>query len=204
MGIDVLALIKSLGYMGIWITVFLESGVIFFFFLPGDSLLFTAGFIASQGFLHIGLLIFGCFFAAVTGNSVGYLIGKTVGMRLFRNGDSRLLKRKHLDMTERFYEKHGAVAIITARFMPIIRTFVPFLAGVVQMPYKQFMLYNIVGAALWAVGVTLLGYFLGRIIPPDQVDKYLLPIILAIIVLSFMPSVIHILRDRKAARTEEG
>jgi membrane-associated protein len=196
-GLDILGLIKSLGYAGIWGAVFLESGVLAFFFLPGDSLLFTAGFLASQDFLNIYLLVAGCFVAAVTGNMLGYEIGRRVGLRLFARGDGRFVKRAHLEMTQRFYERHGAMAVITARFMPIIRTFVPFLAGVAQVPYRRFMLYTVVGAFLWGVCLTVAGFFFGRILPPEHVDQYLLPIIGGIIVLSFLPSAWHLHRERK-------
>ena len=196
-GLDILGLIKSLGYAGIWGAVFLESGVLAFFFLPGDSLLFTAGFLASQDFLNIYLLVAGCFVAAVTGNMLGYEIGRRVGLRLFARGDGRFVKRAHLEMTQRFYERHGAMAVITARFMPIIRTFVPFLAGVAQVPYRRFMLYTVVGAFLWGVCLTVAGFFFGRILPPEHVDQYLLPIIGGIILLSFLPSAWHLHRERK-------
>ena len=196
-GLDILGLIKSLGYAWIWGAVFLESGVLAFFFLPGDSLLFTAGFLASQDFLNIYLLVAGCFVAAVTGNMLGYEIGRRVGLRLFARGDGRFVKRAHLEMTQRFYERHGAMAVITARFMPIIRTFVPFLAGVAQVPYRRFMLYTVVGAFLWGVCLTVAGFFFGRILPPEHVDQYLLPIIGGIILLSFLPSAWHLHRERK-------
>jgi len=197
MGFDLIALIKSLGYLGIWAAVFLESGVLFFFFLPGDSLLFTAGFLASQNLLDITILIAGCFTAAVLGDLLGYVIGNKMGLKFFDKADGRFIKQKHLAMTQRFYEKHGGVAVITARFLPVIRTFVPFLAGVVKMPFRTFMLYNVIGAVMWAVGVTLLGFFFGKIIPPEEVDKYLLPVIGVIIVVSVLPSVYHVWKDRK-------
>lgn len=204
MSIEIIPIIKSLGYLGVWGILFAESGLIFFFFLPGDSLLFTAGFLASQEFLNIWILSIGGFFAAIIGNIVGYAVGKYIGMKLFNLRPdhiiSRVLKRKHLEMTQRFYARHGAMAVISARFMPIIRTFVPFLAGLVQMDYRKYLSYSVVGAALWVFGLTFFGYFFGRMLPPDQVDKYLLPIILGIIILSFVPSVIHILKDRAEAK----
>ena len=196
LGIDIIPVIKSLGYLGVWGMVFAESGVVFFFFLPGDSLLFTAGFLASQDFLNIWALIGGAFVAAVTGNMVGYAVGKYVGMKLFAK-DTRFLKRRHLEMTQRFYAKHGATAVISARFMPIIRTFVPFLAGVAQMDYRKFMLYTVTGAFLWIGGLSFFGYFFGRMLPPEAVDKYLLPIIVAIIIVSFVPSIYHVYKERK-------
>lgn len=203
MGIDIIPVIKSLGYLGVWGMVFAESGIVFFFFLPGDSLLFTAGFLASQEYLNIGILIAGTLVAAITGNMVGYWIGKHVGLRLFKEGDTRFLKKKHLEMTQRFYEKHGAMAVISARFMPIIRTFVPFLAGVVRMDYKKFMLYTVVGALIWVGGLCIFGYVFGAVLPEDQVDKYLLPIIVAIIIVSFLPSLWHLHQERRHAKTNQ-
>lgn len=200
MHFDIIPLIKSLGYFGVWGIVFAESGIIFCFFLPGDSLLFTAGVIAAQGFLHLGILALGCFIAAVTGNMLGYEVGKRVGLRLFKDGDRRFLKRKHLEMTQRFFDRHGKMAIILARFLPIIRTFTPFLAGVAQVPYRLFVLYSIIGALAWAVGLTVLGYFLGELIPAEQLDRYLLPIVLGIIILSILPSAWHLYREMQLAK----
>lgn len=140
----------------------------------------------------------GCFIFAILGNMLGYELGRRIGLRLFKNGDTRLLKKKHLDMTQRFYDKHGRMAIITARFMPIIRTFAPFLAGVVGMPYKVFMSYTIIGAVFWVGGLCTLGLSLGHVIPHDQVDKYLMPIIIGIIIISLLPSVFHIYKEHKA------
>lgn len=197
MSLDPITLIKSLGYAGVWSILFLESGVPFFFFLPGDSLLFTAGFLASQGFLNIWLLVIGGLIAAVTGNLVGYEIGRRVGLKLFEKGDTRLLKRKHLEMTQRFYEKHGRMTIIMARFMPIVRTFAPFCAGMVRMDYREFMVNTIIGAILWVAGLCALGYLAGNLIPADKVDHYLLPIILVIIVLSILPSAWHLYKERR-------
>jgi membrane-associated protein len=199
MGIDIIPIIKSLGYAGVWGIVFAESGIIFAFFLPGDSLLFTAGFLASQDYLNIAVLIGGTLVAAITGNMLGYAVGKYVGLKLFAK-ESRFLKKKHLEMTQRFYAKHGAMAVIMARFMPIVRTFVPFLAGVVQMDYKKFMLYTVVGAILWVMGLCLFGYAFGKVIPEEHVDKYLLPIVVGIIIASLLPSLWHIYKERKDAQ----
>lgn len=200
MHIDILTLIKTLGYFGVWGIVFAESGIIFCFFMPGDSLLFTAGVLAAQGFLNLAILAIGCFIAAVTGNLLGYEVGKRVGMRLFKNGDTRFLKHKHLEMTQSFFNKHGRMAIILARFLPIIRTFTPFLAGVAQVPYRLFVLYSIIGALAWAVGLTVFGYFLGELIPADKLDQYLLPIVLGIIFVSLLPSAWHIYKEMQASK----
>ena len=159
MGIDIVAMIRSLGYAGVWGIVFAESGIPFCFFLPGDSLLFTAGFIASQELLSLWILTAGCFIAAVTGNMLGYEIGRRVGLKLFASGDTRFIKVKHLEMTRRFYERHGVMAVVLARFMPIIRTFTPFLAGMVAMPYRRFFILTVAGAAVWGAGLCAAGFF---------------------------------------------
>jgi membrane-associated protein len=184
---DVTTLIQSFGLIGILSIVFAESGLFFGFFLPGDSLLFTAGFLASQNFLPILPLLFGSFVAAVIGDSVGYAFGHKVGRPLFKREDSFFFKKKYLEKTQSFFEKYGSKAIILARFVPIVRTFTPILAGVGQMKYSHFLTYNIIGGAGWSFGLVLSGYFMGRLIP--NVDRYLLPIILAIIAISFLPAV---------------
>jgi membrane-associated protein len=128
---------------------------------------------------------------------VGYASGHRWGRRLFNKEDSWLFKKEYLEKTENFYEKHGQKAVILARFMPIVRTFAPIVAGVAAMKYKTFMFYNMLGGFMWTVGLTLLGYYLGKMIPPDKVDQYLLPIVCVIIVLSFVPSIIHIIQERR-------
>lgn len=196
MHLDLPQLIKSLGYFGVWAIIFAESGLFIGFFLPGDSLLFTAGFIASQGFLNIAVLIFGAFICAVLGDNVGYATGYRFGRKLFQKEDSWLFHKKHLVKTQAFYEKHGKKTIVLARFMPIVRTFAPIVAGIGAMKYKTFMSYNLIGGFIWTVGITLLGYYLGQVIP--DVDKYLLPIVGLIIVVSLLPSVIHIIQENRA------
>lgn len=198
MHLDLLNLIKSLGYLGVWAIIFAESGLLIGFFLPGDSLLFTAGFLASQNFLNIQLLIFGCFVGAVFGDNVGYATGFRFGRRLFQREDSWLFHKKHLITTQAFYEKYGKKAIVLARFMPIVRTFAPIVAGIGSMHYRTFMTYNLVGGLVWTAGISLLGFFLGQAIPAEQVDKYLLPIIAAIILISVAPSVLHVLKEYRA------
>lgn len=195
MHIDLPELIKSLGYFGIWAMIFAESGLLIGFFLPGDSLLFTAGFLASQGFLNIWLLIFGSFLCAVAGDNVGYATGYRFGRRLFEREDSWLFHKKNLVKTEKFYKKYGKKALVLARFLPIVRTFAPIVAGIGTMHYRTFMTYNLIGGFIWTVGVTLLGYFLGQIIP--DVDQYLLPIIVVIIVISVVPSIIHLIQENR-------
>jgi membrane-associated protein len=195
-------LIISFGYLLVFAIVFAESGLLIGFFLPGDSLLFTAGFLASQPHLfpdgkglNIVLLCVGSFICAVAGDSVGYSFGHRVGRRLFQREDSVLFHKKHLLKAEAFYEKHGGKAIILARFMPIVRTFAPIVAGMGSMHYSRFLAYNVIGGLLWGVGVTVAGFFFGQLLPPDQVDKYLLPVIFLIIVVSVLPSVVHVWRE---------
>lgn len=192
---DLAELIKGVGYVGLFLIVFAESGLLIGFFLPGDSLLFTAGFLASQGFFDLVVLSVICGVAAITGDSVGYAFGRRVGRRLFLREDSRFFKKKHLEAAEAFYEKHGAKTIVLARFMPIVRTFAPIVAGISEMNYRRFVTYNIVGGLLWGVGVTVAGYALGNVIP--DVDQYLLPIIVVIVLVSVAPSAIHILKDEE-------
>lgn len=192
MHFDLTELIKTIGLLGVFGIVFAESGLLIGFFLPGDSLLFTAGFLASQGFINIWLLSLGSFIAAVVGDSVGYAFGHKIGKRLFQRENSLLFHKDNLLKAEAFYEKHGGKTIILARFMPIIRTFAPIVAGMGNMRYHSFLSYNIIGGFLWAIGLNLGGYILGNTIP--NVDRYLLPIILLIIIISILPSVIHILK----------
>ncbi len=193
MHFDLTEILPTIGYLGIFAIVFAESGLLIGFFLPGDSLLFTAGFLASQGIFDIRILAFLCFIGAVLGDSVGYAFGHKIGRRLFQKKDSLLFHKDNLMKAEKFYEKHGKKTIVIARFMPMIRTFAPIVAGVGSMEYKTFLSYNIIGGLLWAVGISVAGYFLGSAIP--NVDKYLLPIIAVIIVLSVAPTAIHILKD---------
>lgn len=188
-------LITTFGLIGLIIIVFLESGVFFGFFFPGDSLLFTAGFLASQDLLPIIPLLIGTFIAAVLGDNVGYWFGKKTGPKLFTKDDSFFFKKKYVMQAERFYEKHGKKTIILARFMPIVRTFAPIIAGVGNMNYRTFMSYNLIGALIWAVGMTLAGYFLGQIVP--NADRYMLPIVILIILTSFIPPIYHFIKSRK-------
>lgn len=203
MGIEPITIIKSLGYVGVWSILFLESGVPFFFFLPGDSLIFTAGFLASQNLLNFWILVAGGLVAAITGNMVGYEIGKRFGLKLFAKGDTRFLKKKHLEMTRNYYNEHGRMTIIMARFVPIVRTFAPFFAGMVHMPYREFMAYTVAGACAWVAGLSLLGVLVGNLIPPDKIDMYLLPIIIGIIILSLVPSALHFYKEHKRNKAEQ-
>ena len=191
---DIIALVKTVGYLGVAVIVFAESGLFIGFILPGDSLLFTAGFLASQGFLNPLILIAVVFPAAVLGDNFGYAFGRRVGPKIFAREDSLLFHKENLERARMFYEKYGAKTIVLARFLPVIRTFAPILAGVGKMRYATFFAYNLMGGALWGIGLPFLGYFLGATVP--GIDRYLAPIILLIIFVSFLPTAIHILKDR--------
>jgi membrane-associated protein len=188
-------LIAIVGYPGIWAIVFAESGLFFGFFLPGDSLLVTSGLLASQDYFNFYHLLLILPIAAILGDSVGYWFGKKVGPKIFTDDKSLLLDKRHLQEAHRFYEKHGGKTIIIARFIPIIRTFAPIVAGVAQMDYKNFLSFNIIGGTLWTIGMLTLGYTLGNIIP--DVDKYLLPVIAIIIFLSLLPPIIEYYKNNK-------
>ena len=188
-------IVEYVGYPGLFAAVFLESGVFFGFFFPGSSMLFTAGLLATQGLFSIWVLIPLLTLAAVLGDSAGYWFGHSVGVSLFFKKDSRFFKHEYLEQAKTFYEKHGVQAIILARFVPIVRTFAPIIAGIAGMRYRTFLAYNIVGGFLWAAGVTFLGYFLGRRIP--FITGYITPIVLVIIIASLIP-VIWELRKSKA------
>jgi membrane-associated protein len=199
---DILESFGPWATIGLFLIIFAETGLLIGFFLPGDSLLFTAGILASQGNLNIAVIAIGCFLAAVIGDQVGYTIGHRAGPALFRRPDSRIFKQKYVDRTKEFFEKHGPKTILLARFVPIVRTFAPVLAGVGEMDRRTFTTYNIVGGFIWAVGVTVAGYILGEAIGED-IDKYILPIIAVIIVLSILPPVIEALRERRRKRSAD-
>lgn len=191
------SLISLISVYGVAAIIFAESGLLIGFFLPGDSLLFTAGFLVSQNIIQFNIhtLALILFAAAALGDSVGYTFGKKVGRRLFQRKDSVLFHKDNLQRTEDFYEKHGGKAIVIARFIPVIRTFAPIIAGVSHMKYRQFLAYNLMGAFLWAVGLTYLGYFAGT-----WIEKYGINIeyvIVGIIFVSIAPPLIHILKEKK-------
>lgn len=190
---DLETLIKTAGYIGLFGIVFAESGLLIGFFLPGDSLLFTAGILASQHYFDIAMLCGVLFVAAVAGDNVGYAFGKRMGPRIFKKEDSLFFHKDHIQKAQQFFQKHGGKTIIIARFVPVVRTFAPIVAGVGHMEYKRFFAYNLLGGLLWAVGLVLLGYVAGKSIP--NVDAYIIPIALVIIVLSALPGVVHLLRD---------
>lgn len=200
-GIDLIDFIVAASIIGVAVVVFAETGLLIGFFLPGDSLLFTTGFLIHSGLLpvNIHLAVFIIFLAAVLGDSVGYWFGRKAGPRIFKKPDARLFKQEYVQQAQAFYEKHGGKTIILARFIPIIRTFAPIVAGAGRMHYRRFLSFNIVGGLLWAAGVTYIGYGLGSVFESAgiDIDYVLLPIIVLIIFISILPGIIHLIRDRK-------
>lgn len=200
-GVDLIEFIKWASIIGVAAVVFAESGLLIGFFLPGDSLLFTTGFLIHANFLsvniHLAVLII--FIAAIIGDSVGYTFGRRLGPRVFNKKDARLFKQEYIQQAQAFYEKHGGKTIIIARFVPIVRTFAPIVAGASKMDYKRFITFNIVGGFLWAAGVTYAGFFLGSVFENMgiEIDHVLLPIIAVIILISVLPPAIHIFKDKK-------
>jgi len=195
---DLKAMIIAAGYLGLLAIVFAENGLFLGFFLPGDSLLFTAGFLASSAggrVFDLPVLLPLLLVAGIAGVSVGYWFGQNFGRRLFQREDSVWFHRKHLDSAHDFYEKHGGKAIILARFLPVVRTFVPIVAGMALMTYPKFLLYNVIGGLGWVLGMTIGGYFLGSVIPDP--DRYLLPIIALIIAISIAPTALHVYRENR-------
>lgn len=190
--IDPILIIKTVGLIGVVLIVFAETGLFFGFFFPGDSLLFTAGIFASQGFFSIQILLILCVISAILGDSIGYWSGKKYGRQLFDKDKGFFFKKKRLYEAELFYEKHGKSTIIIARFVPIIRTFAPIVAGIGNMNYRTFISYNIFGGILWVSMLLLSGYFLGSLIPNP--DRYIIPIAFLIIFISFIPIILKFIK----------
>jgi membrane-associated protein len=174
--------------------IFVETGAVIMPLLPGDSLLFVSGAVTAIAGLNVHLLVAILIAAAIAGDSVNYYVGSKLGLRAFDNKDSRVFKRVYLERTQAFYEKYGAFSIVMGRFVPIVRTFVPFLAGVAQMPYRVFFLYNVVGGVLWISSLTYAGYLFGNI---PWVQKNLTLIVVGIVIASIMPMVIKYLQERR-------
>lgn len=193
-GMSLIELISLVGYVGLVGIVFAETGLFLGFFLPGDSLLFIAGFLAGQGLFSLPILIALLWVAAILGNIVGYEFGKFVGPRLFQKEDSLIFRKAHLLKAQAFYEKHGAKTLFLARFMPIVRTFAPIVAGVAQMDFRAFLFYSATGATVWVVGLTVLGYYLGAL---EIVRENLEPVILLIIFISILPAIIEYLKEKQ-------
>jgi membrane-associated protein len=206
-GIDPQKLIESVGLIGLWLVVFAESGILLGFFLPGDSLLFTAGLLTNGVVLreghdaftlaggHVWLVALGCAVAAVAGDQVGYAFGKRMGPTLMKREQSRFLKPEYFVKAEAFFERHGAKAIVLARFVPIVRTFCPVIAGTSKMHYRTFVKFNVIGGVVWSVGFVLLGYFLGKAFP--SIGDNLEIAIVIIVAFSIIPIAIEFLRHRR-------
>jgi len=194
-------LLETFGTIGLLLVIFAESGLLIGFFLPGDSLLVTAGVFAAKGDLNLGVILVGVFLAAVLGDQVGYAFGHRVGPALFRRPDSRFFKKDYVERAQRYFDEHGSKTIVLARFVPIVRTFAPIVAGVGEMRYRTFLTYNILGGLLWGVGLTTLGFVLGEAV---DIDRYLLPLIGLIVAASFVPVVIEIRRHRRERRSATG
>ncbi len=192
--IQLIPFIQTAGYIGVFGMIFAESGLLFGFVFPGDTLLFAAGILASKGFFNIELLLAGACFFAVTGDSVGYWIGKKIGPALFVREDSLLFKHAYVVRAQHFFSKHGRKTIFLARFVPVVRTFAPVVAGVGEMRYGTFFLWNILGGIVWCLSIGLLGYFLGTRIA--NIDAYILPIVIGIFILSFIPVIYQFVRGK--------
>jgi len=188
------SLVKDFGYVGIFLTLFIESGIIFGFFLPGDSLLFTAGLLASQHYLNIVGLVVISVAAAILGNNAGYYTGKSLGPALFNKRGSIWFSPERVKEAHAFFEKEGPQSLVLARFIPAVRTFVPIIAGVGRMPYRSFLIFNAAGGLLWGILLPVLGYTLGKKVP--SIDKYLLPVVAAIIIVSALPVLLTYYRKR--------
>jgi membrane-associated protein len=207
-------LIQSFGLLGIWAIIFAETGLLVGFFFPGDSLIFLAGVAASPvaaHFLNVRLpfvaLLIVTPVVAIAGAQLGYLLGARYGRRMFQRPNSRLFKQEYVDKAEAFFTRYGpAKAIVLARFTPVVRTFMNPVAGVLRVPARTFLLWNIVGGILWTDGVLLAGYFLAskieKVIPPDKIDTYLLPIVVLIVLISLIPILVEVLRARREKRRE--
>ncbi len=204
-GFDLVEIIKSIGYVGLFAIVFAESGLFFGFFFPGDSLLLTAGLLASrpvpgtsEPFFNILILIPIIFTGAILGDNVGYWFGNKVGPPIFSRENSRFFKRKNLLKAKEFYEKYGAITVTAARFMPFIRTFAPIVAGAVSMNYRKFMFFNFLGGVLWGIGMTTLGYALGVFFGSvEGIDKYFSLLVIAFFFIPGLPTVWHVWQENR-------
>ena len=196
---DLPALVQWAGYFGLTTIIFVETGLLVGFFLPGDSLLVTAGLLASQPDFGLNVYAMGALFsiAAIVGDTVGYYIGRASGPRIFTREDSLFFNKRHLYRAHAFYERHGGKTIVIARFMPIVRTFAPVVAGVAEMRYRDFIFYNVMGGVLWVWSMLFIGYFLGRYIP--GIDKHIEKVIIVVIFLSILPGIISWIRERRKA-----
>ena len=192
--IELTQLVAFIGYPGITLAIYLETGLFFGFFLPGASMLFIAGILASQEYFNIWLLAPLVTIAAILGDMTGYWFGRYVGTTIFHWADSRFFHKDHVERTQEFFKKYGRITILLARFIPVVRTFAPILAGVGKMDFRVFFFYNVLGAVLWGGGVVVAGYFLGTKVP--GIEKYITLIVLGIIIASSIPLLVEWLRQR--------
>lgn len=193
---DLPTLVQAAGYIGLIAIIFVETGFFFGFFLPGDSLLVTAGLLIATG-LDLNVYLLGALLnvAAIAGDALNYWVGRYTGPRIFVRDDSFFFKKKHVERAHEFYVRHGAKTIVLARFMPIIRTFAPLVAGVARMDYRVFTLYNIVGGTAWIWSMLFTGYFLGRYVP--GIDRYIELVVIVVIFLSILPGILAWLKERR-------
>ena len=195
MHLDLTYWIPVIGYTGIVLIIFIQTGLLLGFFFPGDSLLFTAGFLASQHYFNIALLTPLVTITAIIGYAVAYWLGKKIGHWLLTKPDRWFFKKKYIYEAKGFYEKHGGSALILGRLIPVVRTFVPVVAGMAEMNYWRYNLYNLIGGIIWATGITFLGYYMGEAIP--GVQHYILPAVLVIVVISVLPGIWHMWQGKK-------
>lgn len=202
MGFDIEGIIKTAGYIGLFLIVFAETGLLVGFFLPGDTLLLSAGLLIQQDKvgLELWVLIPLLIAAAIIGDAVGYQVGKHTGPRIFKQEDSRLFHKDHLLRAQHFYDKHGGKTIILARFLAFIRTFAPTVAGAAKMPYSKFASYNVVGAMLWVPSMTLIGYYFGKAIPANAIDVFFIGLVALMVAASTAPALFHLWRERRKHR----
>jgi len=193
LGFDVQAFLIAFGLWAAAVIIFAESSIVFF--LPGDSFLFAAGLVASQGYINIYLLIIICIIAAILGNNFGYFLGRKLGERFFSRDRGFLFKKEYVTKAQHYYESYGALTIVMARYIPIVRTFAPIVAGIVKMNYSAFLFFNFVGSLLWVISLCLLGYFLGRAVP--DIEKYVVLIAGIIVLISISPGIVALIRAKK-------
>jgi membrane-associated protein len=194
---NVPALIRAAGHLGLPLIIFAETGLFIGFFLPGDSLLVTAGLFAAKGDLDLGLMLVTLIPAAIVGDAVGYWIGKRTGTALYSRKDSFFFRQEHVRITRAYYEKHGPITIVLARFIPIVRTFAPMVAGVAEMGYTRFATYNVLGGVIWIISTAVGGYWLGSVVP--NIEQQIHYLVAGVIVVSLIPPVIAWWRNRSAA-----
>lgn len=187
MGFDLIAIIKSIGYMGVWSVIFTETGILFGVLLPGDMLLFAVGVLAAQGTFDVTIMAVGCGVAAFLGNIIGYEVGRHLGLPFVKKYASGFVTETHLEKTHNFFERYGRSGLVVARFIPVARTVAPFLAGVARMDYRVFLIYSALGAGVWGAGLVVAGYHLAGLIPHELIDYILLPVIAIIVLIMAWP-----------------